>query len=197
VKPALVLLAAGASKRLGTCKALVDLGGASPLARLLEAGACLDEVPALVVAGADHEAIAAALPASAELLHHRAWAAGRSGGIAHAARVRPGRDLCLAPVDVPLVGAPVFAALEGAWRAAGAPGHGWLAPRVGTRHGHPLVIGRELVAALENEPPDTPLSALRCRAAPLLEVLLEAREVLDDLDRPADLQRLRARFPGT
>ena len=37
MKPALVLLAAGASKRLGTCKALVDLGGASPLARLLEA----------------------------------------------------------------------------------------------------------------------------------------------------------------
>ncbi|MDP6539656.1 MAG: NTP transferase domain-containing protein [Planctomycetota bacterium] len=195
MKPALVLLAAGASTRLGCCKALVELGGSSPLARLLDAGACLDEVAPLVVAGADHEALAAAVPPGVDLIHHRAWAAGRSGGIVAAAGARPGRDLCLAPVDVPLVPAEVFEALARAWSEAGAPGGGWLAPRHGGRHGHPVVVGRELVAGLAASPPDTPLRDVRGRADPLLAVPVRAREVLDDLDRPADLDRLRERFP--
>ncbi|MAF66808.1 MAG: hypothetical protein CMJ84_14265 [Planctomycetes bacterium] len=196
MKPALVLLAAGASTRLGRCKALVDLGGATPLARLLRAGSCLDEIAPLVVTGADHAPIAAALPPGADLLQHRSWAAGRSGGIAHAARARSERDLCLAPVDVPLVPSAVFEALAATWEAAGAPARGWLAPRHGERHGHPLVLGHLLAAELTELDPDTPLRALRDRAEPLLEVAVEAREVLDDLDRPADLARLRLRFPA-
>ncbi len=89
MKPALVVLAAGASRRLGTCKALVDLGGRAPLERLCAAGACLDAAPPLVVAGADLALLAAALPAGAELVHNPDWAAGRSGSVAVAARAPP------------------------------------------------------------------------------------------------------------
>ena len=84
--PALVILAGGASSRLGACKALVDLAGATPLARLLAAGCDLSGAPALVIAGADHAAIAAAAPAGVEVAQNEGWRAGRTGsGLCRAA----------------------------------------------------------------------------------------------------------------
>ena len=197
--PALVILAAGESARLGACKALVRLRRkepATPLGLLLEAGAVLDDAP-LVVTGADHTRIAAALPKGIEALENPAWAAGRTGGVARAALRRPGRDLCIAPVDVPLVPASVFAALAVAWHEAGAPARGWLAPwveRAGARRfGHPVIVGRELAAHLADWPPGRALRELRDRADPLLAVRVEAAEILDDLDGPEDLDALRRR----
>jgi molybdenum cofactor cytidylyltransferase len=197
--PALVLLAAGASRRLGTCKALVDLEGRTPLARLLAAGACLDAAPPLVVAGPDADAIAAALPAGCELARNEVWSAGRSGSARLAAELRPGLDLALAPVDVPLVPAEVFAALREAWLAAGSPPHGWLAPRARDaagvwRHGHPVLLGRALARGLADLPPERPLRSLREAAAPLWSIPVAGLEILDDLDDPEDLERLRRRL---
>ena len=193
--PALVILAAGASRRLGQCKALARLGPRTVLARLLEAAADgLGATPALVVTGAQGAEIAAAGPWAAELLANPDWAAGRTRGLALAAAHLAGRDLCVAPVDVPLVPAEVFAGLAGAWRAAGAPPRGWLAPRCGERFGHPLILGRELVASLATWDADRPLKELRALAQPLLAWPTERAEVLDDLDTPADLERLRRRI---
>jgi len=193
--PALVILAAGASERLGSCKALVDLGGRTPLARLLSAGAGLDAAPALVIAGRDHAALAAAAPAGVEVVHHAGWAEGRTGGVQLAHRLRPGLALCLAPVDVPRVPAQVFARLRAAWIEAGAPPAGWLAPRAPgrpPRHGHPVVLGPALLDEAAALFPDAPLRSLRSRARPLLDVPVPGREVLENLDSPADLERLRA-----
>lgn len=199
--PALVILAAGASTRLGRCKALVELADTTPLAALLAAGACFDGAPPLVVAGADHDAIARAAPARAEVLHHARWSDGRTGTVAAAAARRPGLDLCLAPVDVPLVPSEVFAALRAAWIAEGSPTRGFLAPWVGPekdsdrphRFGHPIVVGRELLRELAALPADAPLSELRARAEPLRGVEVRSRAILDDLDTPEDLERLRGR----
>lgn len=192
-----VLLAAGASRRLGTPKALVDLAGRTPLERLVEASATVAGAPPLVVAGHDLEAIEAGLPAGAELLANPDWAAGRTGGLRLAARARAGRDLLVAPVDVPLVPAACFEALGAAWAAAGAPERGWLAPRHAGRFGHPVVVGRGLARELLDLGPDEPLSTLRRRARPLMALDVPHVEVLDDLDTPEDLEALRARLdPG-
>lgn len=193
--PALVILAAGASTRLGECKATVELGGRSVLARLIEAGACLDSRPALVVTGAHHEEIAASAPEGVELLRNPRWAEGRSGGVVLARAARPGCDLCLAPVDVPLVPRAVFAALRERWLAGESPPRGWLAPRLAgsARTGHPVVVGRELLELLDPARPDRPLRELRAAAEPLFALDVSHPEILDDLDTPADLARLRAR----
>lgn len=193
-----MILAAGASTRLGTCKALVDLGGRTPLERLAAEGPYFDGAPPLVVAGAHAAEIARAAPRGVEVLANEAWAEGRLGGIALAARARRGLDLCLAPVDVPLVPTAVFEALARAWIDHGAPPRGWLAPRFGRAHGHPIVIGRELAERADERArsggKDLPLRALRELADPLLSVAVDAIEVLDDLDTPDDLDRLRRRI---
>lgn len=203
-RPALVLLAAGESDRLGACKALVRLrerDPATPLALLLSAGASLSGAVPLVVTGADHDEIAAAVAAmgaEVELARNERWADGRTGGVRLAARLRPGHDLCLAPVDVPLVPESVFRALAEAWEAAGAPARGWLAPAVllegRRRHGHPVVVGRELLLETAGWPPARPLFELRRHAEPLLTVPVDAAEILDDLDTPEDLAALRRRL---
>jgi molybdenum cofactor cytidylyltransferase len=198
VKPCLVILAAGASSRLGTCKALAPITPRCALELLLESGAVLDTAPALVVSGADHAALARALPRGVALARNAQWSAGRTGSVATAARVRSGQDLCLAPVDVPLVPRFVFETLARAWVGAGSPARGWLAPRHAGRTGHPIVVGRALLAELVEElagfGPDTPLRALRMRAAPLLSVDVECSAILDDFDTPADWRALQARF---
>ncbi len=196
---ALAILAAGASTRLGACKALVSLGGRTALERLATEARAATDAP-LVVTGTHHGAIAAAVSAgpaalaALEVVLNPDWSAGRSGSVRRAAQARPGRDLLVAPIDVPCVPAAVFAALAEAWLRRGAPARGWLAPRCAGRFGHPIAIGRALLAELDALAPDTPLRALRARAQPLFAIDVAAPEVLDDLDTPADLERLQRRL---
>jgi CTP:molybdopterin cytidylyltransferase MocA len=199
--PALVILAAGASTRLGQHKALVDLRGEPAIAHLLRAGGALRDPAPLVITGADEGAIGRALqalgdgdPPTPELVHNPNWSEGRGSGLKLAASLRVGRDLCVAPVDCPLVGSQVFAALAHAWAEAGRPATGWLGPRLGpdpsAPHGHPILLGRGLLSEWDGR---ESLRDLRQRALPLLSVAVEDPAILDNLDRPADLERLRAR----
>lgn len=210
MNPALVILAAGESRRLGLCKALVDLGGRTGLARLLEAGRAMDGARPLVVTGAHDVAIRSVIPSGVDVLFNPDWAAGRTGGVALASGARPGLDLAIAPVDVPLVPTEVFDALCAAWIAHDAPARGWLAPCVSRKvagefvadFGHPVVVGRDLVRELVTTGKDFPHSAPRARpetlrdlrrlAAPMLSIPVESARILDDLDTPDDLERLRA-----
>jgi CTP:molybdopterin cytidylyltransferase MocA len=201
-QPALVILAAGESRRLGECKALVAITPLNPLELLAAAGASFDEVPPLVVTGADHAKIVARLPPGIEFVFNASWKNSRSAGVGAAALLRPDRDLCLAPVDVPLVPKQVFDELLAAWHARGSPARGWLAPCCAARedaegisHGHPVIVGRELVRDLRGMAPEASLRDLRGRAAPVFSVRVESRAILDDLDTPADLSQLRARRP--
>ena len=212
--PALVVLAAGASSRLGACKALVRLRErepSTPLAHVFDAAVAFDAAPPLLVTGAHHDALVRAVPSGVTTVRNERWSQGRMGSVAAAVAVRAGFDLCLSPVDVPLVPRGVYDPLRAAWLAAGSPARGWLAPRVVVsrardaieptprageiaRHGHPVIVGRALLEEVARFPPDTALRELRARAEPLFDLVVEATEVLDDLDTPADLHALRLRF---
>ena len=197
MQPALVILAAGASTRLGQPKALVDLEGRSALEHLVAAWGVPDE--AWVVSGAHHEAIQAALPVGVQLLHTPRWREGRSSGLALAAGHLRGRDLLVAPVDCPLVPASVLEDLAAEWASSGAPARGFLAPywvaEDGQRRfGHPIVLGRELARELVQGPPEASLRDLRQRAEPLAAMRVSSPAILDNLDTPDELARLRQRL---
>jgi CTP:molybdopterin cytidylyltransferase MocA len=196
VTQALVILAGGASRRLGQCKALVEWSGVTTLERLARAGAAFDALRPLVVAGADLERIAARTPRGVECVFNPHWAQGRTSSVLAARDARPGMDLCIAPVDTPLVEAEVFALLASSWARAGAPERGWLAPcttQEPRRFGHPIVIGRGLLGELDA---GESLRELRARAAPLLHAPCAFESILDDLDTPEDLSLLRRRAAG-
>lgn len=189
-----VLLAGGASTRLGQCKALADLGGGyRVLDSLLDAGAPLEQRAVLV--GAHAALIRAQLPAGVSCIENQAWEQGQLSSIQCAVRALPGHDLFLAAVDVPLVPHSLVRAMLATWQAQGAPAQGWLAPRErgSGRYGHPVLLGRALLAQVERAEPNCTLKDFRSRAQPLLEQACETAAILDDLDTPADLERLRQR----
>ena len=200
-----MILAAGASSRLGRCKALLPLPSSdgkerTPIELLAEAGSAMDGAAPLVVTGADHAAIEASdavRRAGAEVVRNERWSSGRTGGVLLAAGRRPGLDLCIAPVDVPLVPRAVFDVLLSTWLAAGSPETGWLAPAYRRSEGaipsfgHPVLLGRTLVAGIAGTDAGTPLRDLRSRARPVFSVDVASSAILDDLDTAEDLARLR------
>ncbi len=200
--PALLLLAAGASTRLGFPKALAELGGHSVLERLLAAGRSMNGAPRLVVVGAHAREIAARLPQGVELCLHEGWRAGRTSSIQAGLARRVGRDVCLAPADTPLVLERTFEALVQSWEAHGAPAQGWLAPYVrdgpeaALHYGHPVILGRGLAQIVLAADPTTALRCLRERAEPLLGLEVDDPAILDRLKVAADLARLRKRIPS-
>ena len=196
MKPALVVLAAGASERLGRNKALVRLGDSTILEQHLAAGSGLDDVPPLVVTGKYHEEIAAHVVDRAECVFNPNWSEGRTGGIRLARERRPGRALLLAPVDVPAVPREVFDALCARWLEAGAPENGWLAPSFEGRFGHPVVVGPALLERISEQDADLPLKTLRVQAEPLLALACDSAAILNDLDTPEDLRALERDSDG-
>ena len=190
------MLAAGASSRLGEPKALAEIGGRIVVDRLLEASSEVGAGRAIVVTGAHHEEILAHVEDRAVVVRCERWAQGRLASFCAGVTATEGADILLAPVDVPMVRAETFALLEGAWRSESSPPRGWLAPwwRADRRRfGHPIVIGRDLARAAQALGPGEPLKTLRARAEPLLEIETSDATILDDLDTPSDLARLRGR----
>jgi CTP:molybdopterin cytidylyltransferase MocA len=198
MKPTLVILAAGASSRLGQPKVLAQIQdcGKTVLDHLLDASKNWCSQTPLVVAGADHDPIQSACK-TAQVLNHLQWSQGRTGGLAAAVRARPNQDFLLWPADSPCFGTEDVGLLTQAFGAAQFPSMGWLAPRCPDgAFGHPVILGRELLAlALAlNLSPDTPLRDLRKHANPLWSVELSHSGARINLDTPAALREVRAWF---
>ena len=56
------------------------------------------------------------------------------------------------------------------------------------------MIGHDLAPALAALEPDAPLRALRAMADPVWSVAVHDDAILDDLDTPEDLARMRAKM---
>jgi CTP:molybdopterin cytidylyltransferase MocA len=166
-EPLLVVLAAGAGRRLGEVKALCDLAGRSALEHVLRAG-LLGDVEAVVVLGAEALRVQERIDGKVPILINSHWEAGRTGSLRLAAQTYPGRDLLVAPVDVPLVSAQTHELLRRAWVQAGAPPQGWLAPglRTSGRTSPRQKRGNQQGGAREQEAGRNPGSSKASGAAP-------------------------------
>lgn len=207
-----IVLAAGASSRMGQAKAALAVGttGETVVARvvrtLLSAG--LPDVT--VVAGAHIDAVRAAMPAfepRARVVEHLGWAQGQlSSLLAGLAAVEdPQLEAILVTlVDVPLVRPASVAAIVHAWRQTRAPIVRPVDPSTslrtspstslrtdGARHGHPVVFDRAVFDDLRQADPAVGAKAVfAVHASRRLDVPVADDGAYEDVDTPADYRRV-------
>lgn len=192
-----VVLAGGASRRMGTPKAALRHDGATFLAHAIAAlqHGGIDDL--YVVAGHAADAVRAALPAepAVELLHNPAPERGQLSSLKVAlaavrASAKPVDAVVVTLVDHPAVRAATVSALLDAWRAM--PGAAIVVPEHGGRRGHPVLFARGVWDELASTD-DTLGARAVVRAVPtrVHVVAVDDPGILIDVDTPDDLRRLR------
>jgi CTP:molybdopterin cytidylyltransferase MocA len=186
-----VLLAAGEGKRLGTPKALVELGGR----RLVDRGTDLlrdgGATPVIVVLGAARVDVPGVLA-----VFNPDWATGMGSSLAVGLRAVP-QDCAAAVIalaDQPLIGPAAVRRLIAAYRA----GAQVAAAAYAGKPRNPVLLARpHWPGVLEAAVGDAGARPF-LRAHPELVTLVECADVgsPDDLDTPADLARLRDLVAG-
>jgi molybdenum cofactor cytidylyltransferase len=189
----IVLLAAGASARMGTPKQLLEIGGQALVARAADAALASDAWPVVVVLGAHAGKIRPALARLPVLVtENPAWAEGMAsslraglGTLRTFSRALDGALVAVA--DQPAFSADAVARLVAARHESG---RSIAAARYAGRLGVPALFGRQhfaALAALTGE--EGARKFLAERAADTAAV--ELPEMATDLDTPADVAALR------
>jgi CTP:molybdopterin cytidylyltransferase MocA len=191
---AVVLLAAGQSRRLGQPKQLVPLAGEALVRRAARAALATDPAQALIVVGAHADQVWAAV---ADLPLVRVdcagWAAGLSASLhAGLARLEPTVEAALFVLcDQPALETSHLRALVARWSEA--PLRAVASGYAGTL-GVPAVVPRTWFKDFETLTGDQGARDLLRARATRVEVV-QAPALAADLDRPADLARM-LRGPG-
>ena len=191
MSPAAVVLAAGASTRMGRPKQLLRHRGRSFVGCAVELASAAGCAPIVVVGGAVD--LGAEPLAPGVLVHHAAWPLGQLSslqrGLAAVLERRPDAPAVLVlTVDRPHLRAATVAALVAASRAE--PGWLWQ-PELHGRRGHPVIYPAALLPALAALPPTaSPRALVAAHAALRCALPVDDPAVLENLDRPEDLARL-------
>jgi len=185
---------------MGRPKALLPIGDDTFVTRvcrtLLDAG--VDDL--VVVAGAEHQAVAAAASAAGlrarvveNTRRHEGQLSSLLAGLAVADR--PGVDAVLVHlVDLPLVRSETARSVIDAFLRTRAP---IVRPAVGGRHGHPVLFGRQVFDDLRRADPAAGATAVvRAHAAEVCDVPVDDEGALRDYDTPEDLARLTGAGPA-
>jgi len=180
-----IVLAAGASSRMGSPKALLDVRGRPAVERVVAALRDGGAGEIVVVVGRH----AGEIRAGADLRGVRVvdnpdWARGRTSSVQRGlAALPPGAEWALlALVDMPLVRPDTVRALLSARRGDADA----LVPVHDGRRGHPIALRRTLFAAIAALGPDAPLHDV-IRAARRADVPVDDPGVLVDFDEPGDV----------
>ncbi len=178
----LVVLAAGASTRMGHPKALTRVAGEPALARIARAWRDVDASEPVVVLGAHFDAVKAALPDQrARWVRNPRPDAGRTGSLQAGLAATRGDSVVVWPVDHPLAGAATLRLL------LATPG-AWVVPEHAGRGGHPILLRGPALAAVLSAPAATPLRDVPGHVGiEVVRVATDDAGVLANLDRPEDV----------
>lgn len=196
-----IVLAGGASSRMGQAKAALPLGptGQTVVGRVVHTLLTAGLPSVAVVAGAHIDAVRAAMPAfepRASVVEHPGWAAGQlSSLLAGLAAVDdPQLEAILVTlVDVPLVRPDSVAAIVAAWRQSRAP---IVRPVDGDRHGHPVVFDRAVFDDLRQADPAIGAKAVfAAHASRRLDVPIKDEGAFVDMDTPEEYRKVLGGAP--
>lgn len=191
-----IVLAAGASSRMGQAKAALRLGATgetvvSHVVRTLLAGGVPEVV---VVAGAHIDAVRVAMAPNeprARVIEHPGWQQGQLSSLLAGLDAIDGPLLegaMVTLVDVPMVRPSTVAAVVAAWRRSRAP---IVRPANGARHGHPVIFDRvvfdELRAADLKVGAKAVFNSYRDR---IVNVDVSDPGAFEDIDTPEDYERV-------
>lgn len=185
-----VLLAAGASRRMGRPKALIEgSGGQCFLVRLVEtlrSGGC---GAVIAVAGCHVSEIAAHLPRGALLVHNEDWARGQLTSVRRgleAALLFQPRRIALHLVDQPLIApADVRAVLD-----AGVSAADLTIAAHGGAPGHPISLSPELAWAIVHDETSPTLRAALARHAASRQLVPGTAGCVCGANTPQELRAL-------
>jgi molybdenum cofactor cytidylyltransferase len=194
-----IVLAAGASSRMGQAKAALPIGrtGETVVSRVIKT--LLDGgVPrVVVVAGAHFDAVRQAFPSHeprARLIEHPGWEQGQLSSLLAGlgAIDEPQLEAAMVTlVDVPLVSASTVARVIAEWRRTHAP---IVRPASGARHGHPVIFDRSVFADLRAADPAVGAKAVfATHRERVLNVEITDAGAFEDIDTPGDYDRLIGR----
>jgi molybdenum cofactor cytidylyltransferase len=193
---AAIVLAAGASSRMGRPKAALPLGSgggtvlSTAVNTLLIAG-----LPSItVVAGAHAEAVRAAWPTPhprVRIIDHPGWAEGQLSSLVAGLTAVEDPELeavVVTLVDVPLVSAATIRAVVAGWQNTRAP---IVRPVDGKLHGHPVIFDRSVFEELRSADPAVGAKAVfAAHLAEIVDVPVSDPGAFEDLDTPEDYQRV-------
>ena len=193
----LVILAAGASRRMGSPKQLIELNGKPLIVRAAEAALAAPVWPVVVVVGANSTAIRPVLAHLPVLIvENSAWTEGMASsireGIGAVRQFSRGIDAAiLALCDQPAFSSETVARLLRAQRETG---RGIVAARYDGRLGAPALFTREHFVSLASLTGEEGARDL-INGDPARVAAVDLPELAHDLDTPADLNRERQQ-PG-
>lgn len=185
-----LVLAAGASSRMGRPKAALPFGDTTALGLVLDACAGAGLATPVVVTGAHPDAVRDALAGRpARLVHNARWAEGRTTSIAAGLAALPddAGAFLLWPVDACLPGVDVVRALLAA-RAREPDRLAWVPSHAG-RRGHPALFARAATPRFLALGPDAPArDVVRALASEGRVAHVEVADpfVLRDMNTPED-----------
>ena len=183
MKPAAILLAGGASTRMGRPKALLPIGGDTFLGRLIGIYAPCCE-PVIVVLGHQWQAIRAAMDAKAEWVVNPEPERGQFSSLQVGLRALPaGADCLFQPIDYPAVAAATVTLLA-------ATAGELVIPRYEGERGHPVRLSPGIVAELlALEPTAQARDVIRAHYSAATFVDVADAGVVTDIDTPEDFAR--------
>ena len=189
-----VILAAGESSRMGRDKALLPWRGKTFLRGAIDVLQPLTDL-VIVVAGKNAANLAPAVYASgASLVVNPTPELGQFSSLQAGLReiLNRGRDAAVvALVDRPPASPDTVARLRAAFQEATARGKWAVVPEHGGRHGHPIVIGREMMEAfLRARPEETARDVEHAQQQRIEYVAVDDPLVVTNVDTPQDYENL-------
>jgi molybdenum cofactor cytidylyltransferase len=189
-----IVLAAGASSRMGQAKAALPFGqtGETLVSRVVRT-LLLGGVPDVtVVAGAHIDAVLMAMPSHeprARVIEHVGWQQGQLSSLQAGLAAIDGPLLeaaLVTLVDVPLVQPATVGAVIAEWRRTRAA---IVRPADGDRHGHPVIFDRSVFADLRAADLSAGAKSVFAKHR-VINVQVEDPGAFTDLDTPGDYQKI-------